>query len=109
MSIIPQQYHVFISTPLRRVSLGDSPVDASTAIEEGLRAKIAALNTRVAELSDERAARLAQDSAKEEEHLPNVIKGVVIIFFLFLSFYFFFGPLLGCVYFSIFLTLIAYL
>jgi hypothetical protein len=84
-------------------------VDASTAIEEGLRAKIAALNTRVAELSDERAARLAQDSAKEEEYRPTMIKGMVLIFILFLSFYFFFGPLLGCVYFSIFSTLIVHL
>ncbi|KAI0284186.1 hypothetical protein BC826DRAFT_1056757 [Russula brevipes] len=106
MSIIPQQYHVFISPPLRRVSLGDSSVDASTAIEEGLRAKIAALNTRVAELSDERAARLAQDSEREEEHLPNMIKGGVVILSLFLSFLFFFGSLLGCVYFSIYFSIL---
>jgi len=84
-------------------------VDASTAIEEGLRAKIAALNTRVAELSDELAARLAQDSAREEERLPMTIKGMVLIFFLFLFFLFFFGPLLGCVYLSIFFTLLGYL
>ncbi|KAI0287885.1 hypothetical protein BC826DRAFT_1108144 [Russula brevipes] len=76
-SIIPKQYHVFISPPFRRVFLGDSPAaGASTAIEDGLRAEIEALNTRVAALSNERAARLTQDStrdsAREEARLSNM-------------------------------------
>jgi hypothetical protein len=95
MSIVPKKYHMFISPPLRRVFLEDSPVaEDSHVIEEGLRAEIAALNARVAALrrdkdllmdrceaaqsgvarltSDERAARLARDRAREEAHVANV-------------------------------------
>ncbi|KAI0280860.1 hypothetical protein BC826DRAFT_924056 [Russula brevipes] len=95
MSIVPKKYHVFISPPLRRVFLGDSPVaEDSGAIEEGLRAEIAVLDARVASLrrdkdllmdrceaaqsavarltTDERAARLARDKAREDVYLANV-------------------------------------
>jgi len=105
-SIIPKQYHVFISPPFRRVFLGDGPAaGASAAIEEDLRAEIAALNTRVAALSDERAARLTQnsvqDSAREEARLSNTTIRVGLLFFIH-TFIFFFGPLPGYVYFYIF-------
>jgi hypothetical protein len=92
MSTVPKKYRVFISPPLRRVFLVDSPVaEDSKAIEEGLRAEIAALDARVAALrdllmdcceaaqsdvtrlmSDECAARLARDRAREEANLANV-------------------------------------
>ncbi|KAI0292263.1 hypothetical protein BC826DRAFT_955077 [Russula brevipes] len=50
MSIVPKKYHMFISPPLRRVFLGDSPVaeDSDVIEEEGLSAEIVALNARVA-------------------------------------------------------------
>ncbi|KAI0278250.1 hypothetical protein BC826DRAFT_885635, partial [Russula brevipes] len=89
MSVIPKKYHMFISPPLRRVFLVDSPsAEDSAAIEEGLRAEIAALNARVAALEldkdqlmdrcetaqsavarlveDERIARLARDRAQDD-------------------------------------------
>jgi hypothetical protein len=92
MSTVPKKYRMFVSPPLRRVFLVDSPVaEDSEATEEGLRAEIAVLNARVAALrdllmdscetaqsdvarlmSDERAARLARDRAREDAYLANV-------------------------------------
>jgi len=84
MSIVPKKYHAFISPPLRRVFLGDSDGE----VIEKLNAEVAVLKARVGSLqrdkgllmdrcesaqsaltrltSDERAARLERDEAREK-------------------------------------------
>ena len=91
MSIVPQKYHTFMSSPLRRVFLEN---DASRALIDDLNAENKALHTRVASLkrdknllmdrceaaqsavtkltAAERAARLARDKAEEEARLANL-------------------------------------
>jgi len=86
MSIVPKKYHIFVSSPLRRVFLGDAD-DSSRELIEKLNAENAALKARVGALkrdkdllmdrceagqsalarlkSDERAARLALNLARE--------------------------------------------
>ena len=92
MSIIPKKYHIFISSPLRRVFLGDVD-DSSRELIEKLNADNAALKARVGALrrdkdllmdrceaaqsalarlmSDERAARLALNEAREEARVAK--------------------------------------
>lgn len=94
MSIVPKKYHVFISPPLRRVFFGDSD-DSSREVIEKLNAEVAVLKARVGSLkrdkdllmdrceaaqcaltrltSDERAARLARDEAKELVRVAKLI------------------------------------
>ena len=86
LSIVPKKYHIFISSPLRRVFLGDVD-DSSHELVKKLTMENAALKTRVGALrrdkdllmdrceaeqsaltrlrSDERAARLALNEARE--------------------------------------------
>jgi hypothetical protein len=86
LSIVPKKYHIFISSPLRRVFLGDVD-DSSRELIEKLNAENAVLKARVGALrrdkdilmdrceaaqsaharlrSDERAARLALNEARE--------------------------------------------
>ncbi|KAI0305822.1 hypothetical protein B0F90DRAFT_1623976 [Multifurca ochricompacta] len=92
MSMIPKKYHVFISPSLRRVYLGDGE-DNSRTIIDNLNTEIAILRARVGMLkrdkdllmdrceaaqsalsrltSDERAARLELNKAREDVRLAN--------------------------------------
>jgi hypothetical protein len=92
MAIVPKKYHTFISPPLRRVFLGDD--GGRAAVIEDLNAEIERLQLRVGLLrgdkdllmdrceaaqsavarltSDERAARLARDQARENSRLANL-------------------------------------
>jgi predicted RNase H-like nuclease (RuvC/YqgF family) len=94
MTIVPEKYHVFISPPLRRVFLGDADDSNREAMIEKLNTENAALKARVSALrrdkdllmdrceaaqctlarltSDERAARLARDKAREEARLAKL-------------------------------------
>jgi hypothetical protein len=91
LSVIPKKYHVFISPPLRRVYFGDDGNDRQQEVIDGLNSELATLKARTAILkcengvllesfltarctistltSDERAARLALDDAKEKARI----------------------------------------
>jgi hypothetical protein len=53
MSIVPNKYHTFISSPLRRVFL-DAPGNNSRAVIKNLNAEIAALKERVTSLKHDK-------------------------------------------------------
>ena len=94
MLIVPKKYHAFISPPLRRVFLGDSD-DSSREVIAKLNAEVAVLKARVGSLkrdkgllmdrceaaqcaltrltSDERAARLERDEARENARVVKEI------------------------------------
>jgi hypothetical protein len=64
MSIIPNKYHTFISSPLRRVFL-DTPENNSRAVIKNLNAEIAAFKERVTSLKrDKDLLRDRYQSAK---------------------------------------------